>query len=76
VKRRDGGRVVRRLDADVKSLSYCCRRRRKSGRCSNYWCEAPHLQTLVFRVIADDAVAWNALLRGDIDVGRVSNETW
>lgn len=45
-------------------------------RRTNYWREAPHLQTVAFRVIADDAVAWNALLRGDIDVGRVSNETW
>jgi hypothetical protein len=31
---------------------------------------------VLFRVIAEDATAWNAIIRGDVDVGRISNDIW
>lgn len=45
-------------------------------RRSNYWREAPFIDTVLFRVVADDSVAWNALMGGDLDVARVNNDTW
>ena len=45
-------------------------------RREDYWREKPRIDSVLFRVIADDTVAWNALLRGDIDVGRVPNDIW
>ena len=42
----------------------------------DYWREKPHIDTVVFRVIADDTVAWNALKRGDVDVSFVENDAW
>ena len=45
-------------------------------RRADYWREKPHIDTVVFRVIADDTVAWNALKRGEIDVGEVNNDIW
>ena len=42
----------------------------------NYWREKPHIDSVLFRIIADDNVAWNALKRGDIHVTRVNNDTW
>ena len=57
-------------------------RRREPGRSilvekrADYWREKPYIDSVLFRVIADDTVAWNAMLRGDVDVGRVPNEIW
>lgn len=45
-------------------------------RRADYWREGPYIDTVVFRVVADDHVAWNALMRGDLDVGRITNDTW
>jgi len=45
-------------------------------RNENYWREKPYIDSVLFRVIADDNVAWNALKRGDIHVTRVNNDTW
>lgn len=45
-------------------------------RRANYWREAPYIDTVLFRVVADDSVAWNALMVGDLDVARVSNDIW
>ena len=45
-------------------------------RNENYWREKPYIDSVVFRVIADDNVAWTALKRGDIHVTRVNNDTW
>jgi peptide/nickel transport system substrate-binding protein len=42
----------------------------------DYWREKPHIDTIVFRVIADDKVAFNALKRGEVDVSYVENDTW
>lgn len=45
-------------------------------RNENYWREKPHIDRVVFRVIEDDTVAWNALKRGDIHVARLNNDAW
>ena len=45
-------------------------------RRADYWREKPHIETVVFRVVADDKVAFNALKRGDTDVSYVENDTW
>ncbi len=56
--------------------------RRESGkmislkRNENYWREKPHIDSVLFRVISDDNVAWTALKRGDVHVTRVNNDTW
>jgi peptide/nickel transport system substrate-binding protein len=56
--------------------------RRESGksiflkRNEHYWREKPYIDTVVFRVIADDTVAWNALRRGDVHVARLNNDAW
>ncbi|MEK6373219.1 MAG: ABC transporter substrate-binding protein [Acidobacteriota bacterium] len=42
----------------------------------DYWRERPAIGSILFRIVSDDTVAWNALMRGDLDVGRVSNEIW
>lgn len=42
----------------------------------NYWREKPHIDSVVFRVIDDDTVAWNALRRGDVHVARLNNDAW
>lgn len=45
-------------------------------RNGNYWREKPHIDSVLFRVIGDDNVAWTALKRGDVHVTRVNNDTW
>jgi peptide/nickel transport system substrate-binding protein len=45
-------------------------------RRADYWREQPKIESVLFRVIAEEQVAWNALLRGELDVSRVSNDIW
>ncbi len=45
-------------------------------RRENYWREKPAIRSILFRPIADDAVAWKALRQGDVDVSRVNNDLW
>lgn len=45
-------------------------------RRGDYWRTKPRIQSVMFRPIADDAVAWKALQRGDVDVARVNNDVW
>ncbi|MBV8519808.1 MAG: hypothetical protein JO197_20625 [Acidobacteria bacterium] len=45
-------------------------------RRKDYWRARPPIASVLFRVIHDDAVAWRAVLRGDLDVSRISNDTW
>lgn len=45
-------------------------------RRNDYWREKPHAASVLFKVIAEDAVAWLALQRGDIDEMRVKNDLW
>jgi peptide/nickel transport system substrate-binding protein len=46
-------------------------------RRSDYWGPVkPHLQTVIFKVIADNTTAWNALKRGDIDETAIKADVW
>lgn len=45
-------------------------------RREDYWREKPPLQSILFRPVPDDAVAWKALQRGELDVARVNNDVW
>lgn len=45
-------------------------------RRENYWREKPAIASVRFRPIADNAVAWRAMERGNIDVSRVDNDLW
>lgn len=45
-------------------------------RRENYWREKPAIPSVLFRPIADNAVAWRALQRGDVDVTHVDNDVW
>ncbi|HEX8155344.1 MAG TPA: ABC transporter substrate-binding protein, partial [Thermoanaerobaculia bacterium] len=45
-------------------------------RRAGYWREQPHIQTVVFRVIGDHTVAWNAMKLGEIDEMRVKSDVW
>ncbi|HEX2835045.1 MAG TPA: ABC transporter substrate-binding protein [Thermoanaerobaculia bacterium] len=57
-------------------------KRRQIGRSillerrEDYWRTKPRIREVLFRPIGDDAVTWKALERGDIDVGRATNDTW
>jgi peptide/nickel transport system substrate-binding protein len=45
-------------------------------RRENYWREKPKIQSVLFRPVKDNAVAWKAMQRGDIDVTRLDNDVW
>jgi peptide/nickel transport system substrate-binding protein len=46
-------------------------------RRADYWGPIkPYLQTIIFKVIADDHTAWNALKRGDIDETLIKSDVW
>jgi peptide/nickel transport system substrate-binding protein len=45
-------------------------------RRENYWREQPAIASVLFRPIADNAVAWRSMQRGEIDVSRVDNDVW
>jgi peptide/nickel transport system substrate-binding protein len=45
-------------------------------RRSDYWREKPHIQTVVFKIIADHGTAWNALKLGEIDETIIASDTW
>lgn len=46
-------------------------------RRKDYWgTEQPHIDTVVFKVVADATTAWNALQRGDIDETMIQSDLW
>lgn len=45
-------------------------------RRSDYWGPRVHIRTVVFKVIDDQTVAYNALRRGEIDESAMSADTW
>lgn len=45
-------------------------------RRDNYWRKKPNIQRIVFRIIPDEAVAWSAVKRGDIDETRMTSDQW
>ena len=43
----------------------------------DYWgATKPHLQTIIFKVIANDTTAWNAVKRGDVDETAIKADVW
>jgi peptide/nickel transport system substrate-binding protein len=42
----------------------------------DYWGRKPYLQSILFKVITDDATAWNAVKRGDIDETIIKADVW
>jgi peptide/nickel transport system substrate-binding protein len=45
-------------------------------RREDYWGVKPHLKNVLFKVITDDATAWNAVQRGDVDETQISSDAW
>lgn len=45
-------------------------------RREDYWRTKPRIQSVLFRPVTDDNVAWRAMQRGDIDLARVNNDVW
>jgi peptide/nickel transport system substrate-binding protein len=45
-------------------------------RRKDYWGVRPHIETIVFKVVDDHAVAFKALLNGDLDESLVTSDTW
>ncbi len=41
-----------------------------------YWRTRPNLQRVLFKVITEDATAWNAMKRGEIDETIIPMDTW
>jgi len=41
-----------------------------------YWGPRPLLQRVLFKVVADDNTAWNAMKRGEIDETAISTDVW
>ena len=70
-----------KIDAVVGNGPYVFKRR-ETGRTvlierrPDYWREKPHIESILFRAVADEATAWNAYMRGQLDVGRVNNDVW
>lgn len=42
----------------------------------DFWGVKPHLERVLFKVINDDATAWNAMKHGDVDETMISSDTW
>jgi peptide/nickel transport system substrate-binding protein len=45
-------------------------------RRKDYWADRPHIQTIVFKLVADHGTAFNALKRGELDETTVPSDTW
>ena len=45
-------------------------------RRNDYWRERPHIQTVIFRVLADHGTAWNSLKLGQLDETILTSDVW
>ncbi|HKO00112.1 MAG TPA: ABC transporter substrate-binding protein [Thermoanaerobaculia bacterium] len=45
-------------------------------RREDYWSKKPYIKNVLFKVVVDNATAWNALQRGDLDETTVSSDIW
>ena len=45
-------------------------------RREDYWREKPWIHEVQFQIIPDDAMAWNAIRRGEIDETRMNSDQW
>ena len=66
--------------AVIGSGPYVLKRRDQSGILlearRDYWRQKPSITSFIFRPIAEGGVAWRALMRGDVDVAHITNDTW
>lgn len=46
------------------------------ARRENYWRDKPPIREILFKVVPDDNVAWNALLAGELDESKVNSDRW
>lgn len=57
-------------------------KRRESGkevvleRREDYWDTRPYIKTVVFKVVENEATAWNGVKRGDIDETTINSDIW
>jgi peptide/nickel transport system substrate-binding protein len=45
-------------------------------RRNDYWTKKPYIKTVLFKVVVENATAWNALQKGDLDETIVSSDIW
>lgn len=45
-------------------------------RRDDYWGRKPYIKNVLFKVVVENATAWNALQRGDLDETIVSSDIW
>ena len=45
-------------------------------RREDYWAKKPYIKDVLFKVIVDDATAWNAVKRGEIDETAITSDMW
>lgn len=46
-------------------------------RRKDFWGDVkPHIDTVIFKIVADATTAWNALKRGDIDETTIQSDVW
>jgi peptide/nickel transport system substrate-binding protein len=45
-------------------------------RREDFWGVKPHLKNILFKVVHDDATAWNAVQHGDLDETLISSDVW
>jgi len=45
-------------------------------RRADYWATRPHIETVVFKVIADENTAWQALMSGELDETLITSDRW
>ena len=45
-------------------------------RRADYWRKKPYIESILFRTVIEDAVAWKAMTLGELDVARVNNDIW
>jgi peptide/nickel transport system substrate-binding protein len=45
-------------------------------RRADYWRTKPHIERILFKVLPDDTVAWNAMKSGEIDETQVRSDFW
>lgn len=45
-------------------------------RRADYWREKPLIEQVEFRIVPDDAMAWNALRSGQLDETRLTSDRW
>ena len=45
-------------------------------RREDFWGTKPHIKNILFKVVNDDATAWNAVQHGDLDETTITSDVW